>query len=219
MISYPKNRIEWWKSVDDNWSDLFGILCQFLPAQQYADIHQKILPHTLSVEITKLKENQNDELAHYFQAAWSLIPNVQGLREIPGWLKMCDLCSESHILESEERHQTERRKEMRYIMEIKPALVPEERHQIQDCLELLGYRVSGGGTTADMSCCDISFDNTEFLRKSDELISNTMRQKWVEEIDVLKKQLIEKDKPTRNTTPNIKISRGAGTGTEGKRVD
>ena len=47
---------------------------------------------------------------------------------------------------------------MRYIMEIKPALVPKERHQIEDCLKQLGYHISGGGTYTDMSCCDISFD-------------------------------------------------------------
>ena len=48
---------------------------------------------------------------------------------------------------------------MRYIMEIKPALVPKERHKIQDALKQMGYHVSGGGTHFDMSCCDISFDD------------------------------------------------------------
>jgi len=44
-----------------------------------------------------------------------------------------------------------------YILEIKPALEPAERHRIQDCLTKLGYHVSGGGTCTDMSSCDISF--------------------------------------------------------------
>lgn len=47
---------------------------------------------------------------------------------------------------------------MRYIMEIKPALEPKERHQIQACLTSMGYHVWAGGTHADMSSCDISFD-------------------------------------------------------------
>ena len=50
---------------------------------------------------------------------------------------------------------------MRYIMEIKPALEPVERHKIEDSLRQLGYLVSGGGTRTDMSCCDISFKDKE----------------------------------------------------------
>lgn len=47
---------------------------------------------------------------------------------------------------------------MNYLMTIKPALEPKERYKIQDALEMIGYKVSGGGTTTDMSECDISFD-------------------------------------------------------------
>lgn len=46
----------------------------------------------------------------------------------------------------------------RYILTIKPALKPEERHIIQDKLTELGYKVSGGGSYTDMSECDISFE-------------------------------------------------------------
>lgn len=44
-----------------------------------------------------------------------------------------------------------------YILEIKPAIRPDGRHRIEDCLTALGYQVHGGGTCADMSSCDISF--------------------------------------------------------------
>ena len=44
-----------------------------------------------------------------------------------------------------------------YILTIKPALKPEERYKIEDSLKKLMYRVIGGGTDTDMSCCDISF--------------------------------------------------------------
>jgi len=47
---------------------------------------------------------------------------------------------------------------MNYIMEIKPALAPRERHRIQECLKTLGFHVSGAGTRTDMSVCYISFD-------------------------------------------------------------
>ena len=46
---------------------------------------------------------------------------------------------------------------MKYKLEIKPAIIPKERHKIEDVLEKLGYVVHGGGTDTDMSACDISF--------------------------------------------------------------
>ena len=46
---------------------------------------------------------------------------------------------------------------MKYILEIKPAILPKERHKIEDFLKKEGYDVSGGGTHTDLSCCDISF--------------------------------------------------------------
>ena len=46
---------------------------------------------------------------------------------------------------------------MKFKLEIKPAIIPEERHKIQAVLEKLGYDVHGGGTDTDMSSCDISF--------------------------------------------------------------
>ena len=42
-------------------------------------------------------------------------------------------------------------------MTITPAMIPAERHQIQDALLALGYTVAGGGTATNMSYCDISF--------------------------------------------------------------
>ncbi len=47
---------------------------------------------------------------------------------------------------------------MKYILTIKPALRPIERHEIKEALKKLGYHVSGGGTCTDMSSCDISFE-------------------------------------------------------------
>ena len=45
-----------------------------------------------------------------------------------------------------------------YMLTIKPAIGPKERHQIEDVLKNLGYHVIGGGTCVDMSECDISFE-------------------------------------------------------------
>ena len=50
---------------------------------------------------------------------------------------------------------------MKYKLEIKPAIMPEKRHKIEDTLKSLGYEVFGGGTDTDFSACDISFGDKE----------------------------------------------------------
>jgi len=45
----------------------------------------------------------------------------------------------------------------KHILEIKPAILPEQRHKIEDVLKKAGYEIHGGGTNTDMSACDISF--------------------------------------------------------------
>ena len=44
-----------------------------------------------------------------------------------------------------------------YLLTIKPAIDPGERHKLQDALKKLGYDVSGGGQMVDGSQSDISF--------------------------------------------------------------
>jgi len=61
---------------------------------------------------------------------------------------------------------------IKYQLEIKPAILPKERHKIQDVLKKLGYQVNGGGTNTDMSACDISFE-----RKSDGMSPFTSKGK------------------------------------------
>ncbi len=50
---------------------------------------------------------------------------------------------------------------MKFNLEIKPAIPPEERRKIEDVLKDMGYDVSSGGTHTDMSACDISFRESE----------------------------------------------------------
>ena len=44
-----------------------------------------------------------------------------------------------------------------YNLIIKPALLPKERHKIEDAVKKLGYEITGGGTNTDMSQSDFSF--------------------------------------------------------------
>jgi len=100
-MSYLKNKEEWWKLVDDNWPDLIDILYRFIGMSDHENIDCKITEEVRAVEIERMKQNRDERLADYFQGAWSNAPNVQGLQSIPGWLRMCDLCSERYVLEEQ----------------------------------------------------------------------------------------------------------------------
>jgi hypothetical protein len=54
---------------------------------------------------------------------------------------------------------------MTYRLEIRPAILPNDRHKIEKFLEHLGFYVSGGGTDTDLSMCDISFDTKRKIPK------------------------------------------------------
>ena len=46
---------------------------------------------------------------------------------------------------------------MKFFLEIKPAIKPEDRHKIEDALKTAGYDVHGGGQMIDGSSSDVSF--------------------------------------------------------------
>ena len=46
-------------------------------------------------------------------------------------------------------------------LKIEPALLPAQRQMIERLLEVMGYKVIGGGTTTDLSQCDVSFETNE----------------------------------------------------------
>ena len=54
---------------------------------------------------------------------------------------------------------------MKHMLIIEPAILPKERHKIEDTLKKLGYEVHGGGTCTDLSSCDISFDREDSVNK------------------------------------------------------
>jgi len=41
---------------------------------------------------------------------------------------------------------------------IRPAILPEQRHLIEDALKKMGFTTWAGGTHTDMSECDIAFE-------------------------------------------------------------
>lgn len=47
---------------------------------------------------------------------------------------------------------------MKHTMVIKPAILPDIRHKVEDLLVELGFKVTGSGGLVDMTSCDISFE-------------------------------------------------------------
>ena len=50
---------------------------------------------------------------------------------------------------------------MKHVLTVTPAIPPKIRHKIEEVLEKEGYEVMGGGTMADASECDISFEKKD----------------------------------------------------------
>ena len=51
----------------------------------------------------------------------------------------------------------------KYLLSITPAISPEERHTIEDCLNKLDYEIIGGGAFIDGSKSDISFQKKDII--------------------------------------------------------
>jgi hypothetical protein len=66
---------------------------------------------------------------------------------------------------------------MKFKLEIKPAIPPDRRHQVEKFLEAIGYNIVGGGTHTDMSVCDITFDDFESEVEPEDSIFNRIIQK------------------------------------------
>ncbi len=49
-------------------------------------------------------------------------------------------------------------KKIKYKLIVTPAIVPADRHKLEEALKQLGYKVWAGGTHTDMSECDIAFE-------------------------------------------------------------
>jgi hypothetical protein len=99
--NWPKNKKQWWKLVDEFWPQLLGLMNRWLGMTDNEDIDGNITECQRSEEIAKMKQERNPRLASYFQGTWMNAPDIAGLDEIPGWALLCDLCSESYVLEEE----------------------------------------------------------------------------------------------------------------------
>lgn len=102
---YPTTKEEWWKLVDENWSDIKCILMKYAPVGKYITISEEnndvVLKNSdkpLMVNIVKMKLERNPKLASIFQLTWASAPNNRHIHDNVGWSIFCDLCSEDYLL-------------------------------------------------------------------------------------------------------------------------
>jgi hypothetical protein len=97
--SYPANKQEWWATVDEYWAELFEIINRYAPSHiDFPDEFPAGLPIDTGVCVTKLKQEQNSELANILERTWGSAPDEGSIHLNPAWDVLCDLCSESYVL-------------------------------------------------------------------------------------------------------------------------
>lgn len=98
----PETDEQWWQVVSTWWDDLLLIMERFLPMSGFADKDGGTLSVSLREHIIKLKQNKDRKLAWYLDSAWCAAPDHGSIHAIKGWGVLCDLCSEQHVLYTEE---------------------------------------------------------------------------------------------------------------------
>lgn len=94
---------EWWDSVDDNWDNLLELASAQLdlnsPAHERPGQEDSPMTGlTIIEEMNSLKRGRNPKLARYFAGIWTLASDAFARSRPPGWITLCDLCSEEYVL-------------------------------------------------------------------------------------------------------------------------
>lgn len=100
-MNSPTNKEEWWQLLEENWEAILDIFYQFLPMHECCNYNNNITVITLSRTIDRLKQDRNPDIARYLNRAWGAAPDNISIHSIPGWGKLCDLCSEEYCLYDE----------------------------------------------------------------------------------------------------------------------
>lgn len=97
----------WWKIVDCNWKDLKSLIETFktvnnIPAMQItaerAESIRKYVAKDVEEDYESLKVNRDVKLAKVFNDIYWNIPESTSCWDYPGFIVLCDLCSETHCL-------------------------------------------------------------------------------------------------------------------------
>jgi len=101
-MSYPKNEKEWWTSLEEHWENLMAIMAKFLLINPNTT-NPEINHHMKLEDILNAKKNKDGhKLVRYLNDAWFAAPDKPRIHEILSWRILCDLCSESYVLDEQD---------------------------------------------------------------------------------------------------------------------
>lgn len=113
---YPKTPDEWWALVDSRRDDLLSLIRAFHPnagakvnyritaerAEAACEQVREEIRHTGIKEPAKvfqeLIERRDPRCLTILSETWFGMPESMGVRDVPGFGALCDLCSEGHLL-------------------------------------------------------------------------------------------------------------------------
>lgn len=87
MKDYPTNKEEYWKLLARHWDDIYDIIYKFCPEH--------------GAEADNLRTSQDPKIARILSDAWAAAPDESWIHNIPSWGILCNLCSESYVLDEE----------------------------------------------------------------------------------------------------------------------
>ncbi len=90
VIPYPCTALEWWSNVNTNWKDLWNMGRVYLDA-----------PTAMQMDLFRI--GRNNKLSDVLRQLWYTLPDSPRARTLPGFGVLCDLCSERHVLENNEK--------------------------------------------------------------------------------------------------------------------
>jgi hypothetical protein len=88
MKTYPENKDQYWRLVDQHWADLINIVYMYAPNKVE--------------DASNYRLNQDPKINNVFQDSWWNAPDSPSIHYIPSWSVLCNLCSEAHVLFDED---------------------------------------------------------------------------------------------------------------------
>ena len=81
---YAKNSEEWWFLVEHNWTNIHRIMGTYLTQKE--------------MDAAETAKNRRNSKVMYVQLCntWERMPDSGWVQQVPGFLALCDLCSDFH---------------------------------------------------------------------------------------------------------------------------
>ena len=83
--AYPKNASQWWKLAEDNWIVIEPVLERFLDKKELKSAKSA-------------KESKDSTIITILETIYEKAPDNIVDENLPGWIPMCDLLNEAHVL-------------------------------------------------------------------------------------------------------------------------